>query len=60
MNKQTIDQDYIPGHVEILIKFRFNYYSDHMSFNISLGSIINNDNNNNINEKKNLLGKRIT
>ena len=29
--KQTIDQVYIPQHVETLIKFGFNYYSDHMS-----------------------------
>ena len=31
----TIDQVYVPEHLEEVIKFRFNYYSDHMSFNIS-------------------------
>ena len=31
----TIDQVYVPKHVEEMVKFRFNYYSDHMSFNIS-------------------------
>ena len=31
----TIDHVYVPKHLEEVIKFRFNYYSDHMSFNIS-------------------------
>ena len=31
----TIDQVYIPSHLGESIQFRFNYYSDHMSFNIS-------------------------
>ena len=34
-SNNTIDQVYIPKHLGEVVQFRFNYYSDHMSFNIS-------------------------
>ena len=34
-NTNTIDHVYVPMNLEEVIQCRFNYYSDHMSFNIS-------------------------